>query len=560
MVISMSQPWQHPETGVWYFRGRIPSDLHERLARQKLSLRVAGRDRTLTLGPIIKVSLATKDRAEAKVLHAAVQTQLQDRWATARRIAALTHEEIAGIAARAYRDLVTMFRADPGRANGWEAYEDQLSEPLQYLDEESDGITSEPYDPKHAARELSKLIDLDQMIGVSGLGLDMATRLKLLVAIAEAQIAAAQTLREFAEGDYRPNKSASRYSDAPTSPLTAARTKDTPKGRATAGLGGYEALLVGWEQEKQPKQATVALWRGYIAEFVAFIGHDDPKRLRRQDVNDWKGAMLEAKLSRKTINDSKLAALKAVLGWAVDNDKLTENAAARVAVKGKIKPGQQMRDPEPEDAAAILQAAAKATSPVYRWVPLLNAATGARVSEICQLRVEDVVKVGEVHVIRILESAGSVKNEQSERVVPLHPELLRAGFLDFVATKKAGPLFFDPARRNPNAKKPAPKIVAKNVATWVRKLGLRIGRGEYRVDPNHGLRHLFKSMARDAGIEDSVSDAIMGQGPKTVAQRYGRTWPSTAFRAIASIELPGLGSGVASSRAAPSAPTLPNQD
>ena len=52
MVISMSQPWRHPDTGVWCFRGRLPADLQERLTGQKLSLRVAGYDRTLTLGPI----------------------------------------------------------------------------------------------------------------------------------------------------------------------------------------------------------------------------------------------------------------------------------------------------------------------------------------------------------------------------------------------------------------------------------------------------------------------------------------------------------------------------
>jgi integrase len=550
----MSQPWQHPETGVWYFRGRVPADLQERLIGQKLSLRVAGHDRTVTLGPILKVSLSTKDRAEAKVRHAAVQSQLQDRWATARRVAAITHEEINGIAARAYRDLVSEFRADPGRADGWEAYEDQLIEPLQYLDEESDGVTSEPFDPKHAARELSKLIDLDRMIGVSGLALDSATRLKLLVAIAEAQLDAVRTLRRFADGDYRDDKSSARYADAPSPPAPAVKPSSKPNGRTASALGGFEVLLAGWEHEKLPKQATSDLWRVYIAEFIAFIGHNDPKLVRRPDVNAWKAKMLADGLSHKTINDSKLAALKAILGWAVDNDLLTENAAARVSVKSKSKPGQRMRDPEPEDAAVILRAASQEQSPVYRWVPLLCAASGARVAEVCQLRAEDISEVGGISVMHIRAAAGSVKNSQSERTVPLHPEVLRAGFLAFVAKKKTGPLFYDPSRRRVGARKPPAKIVAKNVAAWTRKLGLKIGRAEHRIDPNHGLRHLFKTLARDAGVGDSVIDAIMGQGPKTVAQGYGRVWVSTANRAIASVELPGLSADVPKQK--PEAPPI----
>ena len=36
MVISMSRPWHHPETGVWYFRGRVPAGLKNKLAGQKL--------------------------------------------------------------------------------------------------------------------------------------------------------------------------------------------------------------------------------------------------------------------------------------------------------------------------------------------------------------------------------------------------------------------------------------------------------------------------------------------------------------------------------------------
>jgi hypothetical protein len=37
-----------------------------------------------------------------------------------------------------------------------------------HLDETSDGVTSEPYDPKRGFRELSKHVDLDEFLGARG--------------------------------------------------------------------------------------------------------------------------------------------------------------------------------------------------------------------------------------------------------------------------------------------------------------------------------------------------------------------------------------------------------
>jgi integrase len=170
-------------------------------------------------------------------------------------------------------------------------------------------------------------------------------------------------------------------------------------------------------------------------------------------------------------------------------------------------------------------------------VPLLCAASGARVAEVCQLRAEDIEQVDGHWVMHIRAEAGSLKNVNSERTVPLHPVVLQAGFLKF-AKGSMGALFFDPHRRKPGAKKPQAKIVAKNVAAWVHRLGIEVGRKEHRKDPNHGWRHLFKTLGREAGIQDSVLDAITGNAPVTVGQAYGETWSTTTARSIALIQLP----------------------
>lgn len=42
-----------------------------------------------------------------------------------------------------------------------------------------------------------------------------------------------------------------------------------------------------------------------------------------------------------------------------------------------------------------------------------------------------------------------------------------------------------------------------------------------RVMPNHGWRHRFKTVAREAGMDSRVVDAIQGHAPRTAGDDYG---------------------------------------
>ena len=54
--------------------------------------------------------------------------------------------------------------------------------------------------------------------------------------------------------------------------------------------------------------------------------------------------------------------------------------------------------------------------------------------------------MNEICCIKILPEAGSLKTLGSEPVVPLHPAVIEAGFLQFVPKLPSGPLF-RPCRR-----------------------------------------------------------------------------------------------------------------
>ena len=72
--------------------------------------------------------------------------------------------------------------------------------------------------------------------------------------------------------------------------------------------------------------------------------------------------------------------------------------------------------------------------------------------------------------------------------MPLHPQVLELGFLDFVDASPEGPLFY-PARQDKDAIVGA-RTVAGRVSQWLQKLEV-VPTG---VSPNHGWRHRFKTV------------------------------------------------------------------
>ncbi|MGD9803443.1 MAG: DUF6538 domain-containing protein [Hyphomicrobiaceae bacterium] len=530
----MAQPWRHPTTGVWYYRARLPSDLLQVLSGRSFSVDVAGLTSTVKLGPTVKVSLKTKDIAEARLRHSSVSAQVEARWATARQApAGLSHREIHEIAGEWYRDFVGQHEDEPGPTEQWSIFQDLLLDGAAYLDPTSDGVESAPYHPRQAERILEPHIKLDPWLERHGYSLDKKTRADLLTAVASALIKAAQTLERRSEGDYSPDPVEARF------PVRRSGNRSSSSQQRSATLvDAFEA----WAKEAQPKQKTVDEWRKHIEAYIAFSGTDQLNAICKQSVIAWKDRLLAMGNSPATIRKSKLAALRVVLGWAVDNGRVEHNAAAGVTIKRGTKPGQRMRNFDLSDAAAILQAAARESSPVYRWVPLLCALAGARVSEICQLRAEDIRQEGDIWFMDIKAEAGSVKTVSSERRVPLHPYVLSVDFLKFVETKGSGPLFFDPSQRKVGAKRPQPKILAKNVAAWVHTLGLEVGR-RHRKDPNHAWRHLFRALGLEQGIDKRVLDAIQGHAPRTAADAYGEVSLRLMERAVRLIPLPGLWEG-----------------
>jgi integrase len=78
----------------------------------------------------------------------------------------------------------------------------------------------------------------------------------------------------------------------------------------------------------------------------------------------------------------------------------------------------------------------KFKKPNEYWAPLIGLFTGARVSEICQMNLDDFLKIDGIPCFRITDEGAeqSLKTDASNRIVPIHPKLLDLGLLDYVAS------------------------------------------------------------------------------------------------------------------------------
>ncbi|MER8960820.1 site-specific integrase [Mesorhizobium sp. M0701] len=151
------------------------------------------------------------------------------------------------------------------------------------------------------------------------------------------------------------------------------------------------------------------------------------------------------------------------------------------------------------------------------WVPLIGAYTGARLMEIVQLQKADVQTIGEVTFINLTTDGGDkwLKTRGAKRRIPVHPALVKAGFLDLVAKVKspADRLFPDiEIGGAENRSSPASKLFVR----LIRAAGVKT-----RKNCFHSFRHSFEDACRDAEVDSGVMNALQGHVERGMAGRYG---------------------------------------
>lgn len=313
----------------------------------------------------------------------------------------------------------------------------------------------------------------------------------------------------------------------PPKPEEPVRARKPAKGKEGAS-GPQVSILELYEQwaaipGRHPK--TVADWRRRVEHLVQFLGTEDVQAIAHDDLVRWRNFLRDEythrgkRLSAKTINGSFLGSVSALLAWAKGDGIIPKNPMREVA-KVKLPKKPRTRSPgfTSEEALMILRGCLVPPTSgekedlrnAKRWCPWLMAYSGARIGEVTQLRKEDIFERDGIWIMNITPKAGTVKSKVF-RLVPLHSHLIDQGFLEFVAERTDGPLFYNPdKRRSDSAINRQANRLGSKLSSWVRSFGI-VG-----VLPNHAWRHHFTSAAPRHGLDPRVSKAITGHSTSDV--------------------------------------------
>lgn len=239
-----------------------------------------------------------------------------------------------------------------------------------------------------------------------------------------------------------------------------------------------------------------------------------------------------------TVNN-RLRKLTAFMNWCKANGYIADNPLAGLKVMtGSAKEARLSF--ERDDLTALLDHEAlrkEARKHPWRyWLPLMGRATGARLEELCQLRVDDVIEQQGIPCIRIDDSGKgqNLKNASSRRILPIHPALLELGLLQHVESVKAS----GADRMFPELEAVRGKL-GHAPSKWFGRYRTRQGVTDTRKT-FHSFRHTLIDDLRDAGVQDSLIKRIVGHEDGAVTfSVYGSRSPLKAMLdAIRHIAMP----------------------
>ena len=236
-----------------------------------------------------------------------------------------------------------------------------------------------------------------------------------------------------------------------------------------------------------------------------------------------------------------LSLLKRLLSYAVLEEHITRDPSPDLYPLGERHAARDARNP-----FTIEQLSRIFNAPLYRgskdagdgyavqranvirgtrfWVPLIALYTGMRLNEICQLDVTD-IQQSEKGSLFISVNANTsdklVKNDPSKRSIPVHPDLLRIGFLSFVEQEKGETkkLFPD---LNPSGR----GYYSERMSRWFNEGFLPKTGSKTDKTSFHSFRHTFRDELRIINAPPAVVQGLGGwKAEHGVSSQYGSGLP-----------------------------------
>ena len=244
----------------------------------------------------------------------------------------------------------------------------------------------------------------------------------------------------------------------------------------------------------------------------------------------------DEKLQPNTVNEY-LMRMSSLISWAIDNHhiQIDKNPFERLSIKRKAKAkSQEARQPfsntqlqqifntplykgcVDETKHGRHAEGSMIIKDAYYWIPLIALYTGARMSEVIQMTASDIKTEDNVTFFDINEDSSdkSLKTTQSKRKIPIHSDLIKFGFIDYVENiKKLGEdrLFHQITPYNGD--------YSHKFSKWFSRF---LDRFNIKTDKTsfHSFRHSFRDSLKTKTTETLVR-ALMGHEKGDTHNSYG---------------------------------------
>lgn len=227
--------------------------------------------------------------------------------------------------------------------------------------------------------------------------------------------------------------------------------------------------------------------------------------------------------------------INALLGYAVKEGTIPANYAQGTMLAEKRRADEERKAYSLEDLQKIVVNLPRTGErPDRFWIPLISMYSGMRLDEICQLYVEDVLKIDDVWCISINdEKDKKVKTITGKRVVPIHPTLLSCGFIEYVEhlRKDGAPRLWMDLRWRPS------DGFSNALGKWFQVFNRKyITTDKKKVF--HSMRHTVANTLKQAGIQEVMISEIMGHATDSMSMsRYGKSYqPKVLLEAMMKLD------------------------
>jgi integrase len=319
-----------------------------------------------------------------------------------------------------------------------------------------------------------------------------------------------------------------------------------PADKKSASALKLRDVLELWKAAKRDRPTkTVQKAEKSVSVFEELTGNPALSGLTKASGSQFKAKLLKSDLGDKSAKD-RLEWIQILLNFEATNyGRIQANPWKGLAIEVQQEPLRE----EWKDADVVrlfdhpifqqyeLPDTVNAGGAAAYWVPLIGAYTGARITEIAQLLVADLYEEGGQWYFRIevTKPWQRLKNQWSRRRIPVHPELIRLGLVEYMqglvgqGGERLFPLLAVSDLNNAGG----------GISKWFSSLKTAAGFGPENTF--HGWRNTVETKLQRAREGSLQIDRYLGHAPEGTGKKvYARLQPADLIETAAKIKYTGL--------------------